>query len=293
MPPKRNALNDDRVPSHGSKFLRKMDEFRAAGILCDVTLESKDGRSFAVHKVVLAAFSPYFQAMFANDMRESKEDKVKLDVDGKILSEVIRFAYTSQLTLSKTMKNIKAALIVANMLLLEDVEKICVESIIEGLNMSNCVEFIELAEYLSCEMLSQNVLQYLEKNFADVAAHEGKSCLLGGFSGGFSFHMGYLPPSLPSPPPPPPPPPPPFPHTSPHPVLPPTPLSFPCFLTEQKYISINIIDRKSLFFTSLQYCYKRKITSRFFTFSPQRVPVLTSEVFGKTAGLRRHQDALW
>lgn len=51
---------DAAVLEHGSVLLRQLDRMRAAEELTDVVLVA-EGVSFPCHKVVLSAFSPYFQ----------------------------------------------------------------------------------------------------------------------------------------------------------------------------------------------------------------------------------------
>lgn len=51
---------DAAVLEHGSVLLRQLERMRAAEELTDVVLVA-DGVSFPCHKVVLSAFSPYFQ----------------------------------------------------------------------------------------------------------------------------------------------------------------------------------------------------------------------------------------
>lgn len=51
---------DAAVLEHGSILLRQLERMRAAEELTDVVLVA-EGISFPCHKVVLSAFSPYFQ----------------------------------------------------------------------------------------------------------------------------------------------------------------------------------------------------------------------------------------
>lgn len=44
---------------------RKMNAFRKEGQLCDVVIKA-EGREFLAHRVVLAASSDYFDAMFSS-----------------------------------------------------------------------------------------------------------------------------------------------------------------------------------------------------------------------------------
>lgn len=53
--------------SHSSTLLRELHRMRESGALCDVMLQIGECRLHA-HKLVLAAVSPYFAAMFSSDM---------------------------------------------------------------------------------------------------------------------------------------------------------------------------------------------------------------------------------
>ena len=54
-------------------LLRSLDELRNQALLCDVHLVA-EGATFPAHRVVLAAASPYFQAMFTGGIQgESNE----------------------------------------------------------------------------------------------------------------------------------------------------------------------------------------------------------------------------
>jgi kelch-like protein 12 len=52
--------------SHAKSILSTMNMLRKDGTLCDVTLKVQ-GQSFLAHRIVLAACSDYFCAMFTNE----------------------------------------------------------------------------------------------------------------------------------------------------------------------------------------------------------------------------------
>lgn len=54
--------------SHAKSILSTMNTLRKDGTLCDVTLRVQ-GQSFMAHRIVLAACSDYFCAMFTNEVR--------------------------------------------------------------------------------------------------------------------------------------------------------------------------------------------------------------------------------
>lgn len=65
------SIGSSDIP-HASSLLSNMEELRQNGKLCDVFLEAED-QTLSAHRVVLSACSPYFCAMFTNDMKESSE----------------------------------------------------------------------------------------------------------------------------------------------------------------------------------------------------------------------------
>src|SRR5690606_1785927 len=55
-------------------------------------------KKFALHKAILAARSPVFAAMFANDLEKKKQNKVNIpDISVEVFEELIRFIYTGDL----------------------------------------------------------------------------------------------------------------------------------------------------------------------------------------------------
>lgn len=60
--------------THPTSVLKGLGQLQKEGQFCDVTL-LVDGKKFPVHRNVLAAFSPYFKAMFTNTLAESKQVK--------------------------------------------------------------------------------------------------------------------------------------------------------------------------------------------------------------------------
>jgi hypothetical protein len=57
--------------------------------------------SIPCHKIVLSAFSPYFQAMFSSNLIENQTNRVFMpNVDFKTLHEMINYAYSGRITLN-------------------------------------------------------------------------------------------------------------------------------------------------------------------------------------------------
>ena len=55
--------------SHAKSILATMNNLRKLGKLCDITLKVQ-GQTFMAHRIVLAACSDYFCAMFTNEVSD-------------------------------------------------------------------------------------------------------------------------------------------------------------------------------------------------------------------------------
>ena len=75
--------------STASTSLQSLCELQQLGHLCDVVLETSSGDCVSAHRVVLAASSPYFRAMFVGNMLESTQGKSIVSTHHHSLQNVI------------------------------------------------------------------------------------------------------------------------------------------------------------------------------------------------------------
>ncbi|XP_058248805.1 uncharacterized protein si:dkey-229b18.3 [Hemibagrus wyckioides] len=90
------------VKSHSHEVLSKLNNQRATGLFCDITLKTGSGHLFVAHKAVLAAVSEYFQELFT-EMDSATEPQPHVDLTGfseESLLALLEFSYTSTLTLN-------------------------------------------------------------------------------------------------------------------------------------------------------------------------------------------------
>ncbi|XP_033734838.1 kelch-like protein 20 [Pecten maximus] len=151
---------------HSSQFLKEMKSLYDDGLLTDVTL-SVDGHKLPTHRVVLAAASPYFKAMFTLDLNESRKDEVELfEIDFESVNQVVSYAYTGSLDICQ--QNVQNLLAAASMFQIIPVQKACARFLETQLDNSNCVGIYCFAQAHSCLSLQVKAREHIEKNFMDV-----------------------------------------------------------------------------------------------------------------------------
>uniref|UniRef100_A0A7N4NWV9 Kelch-like protein 3 n=1 Tax=Sarcophilus harrisii TaxID=9305 RepID=A0A7N4NWV9_SARHA len=139
-------------------------------LLCDVMIVAEDVEIEA-HRVVLAACSPYFCAMFTGDMSESKAKKIEIkDVDGQTLSKLIDYIYTAEIEVTE--ENVQVLLPAASLLQLMDVRQNCCDFLQSQLHPTNCLGIRAFADVHTCTELLQQANTYAEQHFPEVMLGE-------------------------------------------------------------------------------------------------------------------------
>ncbi|XP_054697181.1 kelch-like protein 3 isoform X4 [Grus americana] len=157
-------------PSHMRKAFKVMNELRSKRLLCDVVIVAETVEMEA-HRVVLAACSPYFCAMFTGDMSESKAKKIEIkDVDGQTLRKLIDYIYTAEIEVTE--ENVQVLLPAASLLQLMDVRKNCCDFLQSQLHPTNCLGIRAFADVHACAELLQQANAYAEQHFPEVMLGE-------------------------------------------------------------------------------------------------------------------------
>ncbi|XP_038648038.1 kelch-like protein 2 isoform X1 [Scyliorhinus canicula] len=172
---KRHDLKDDVSekqgpvtvnPRHMKKAFKVMNELRSHNLLCDVTLVAED-TEIPAHRVVLAACSPYFHAMFTGEMSESKAKRVRIkEVDSWTLNILIDYVYTAELQVTE--ENVQVLLPAAGLLQLQDVRKTCCDFLESQLHPTNCLGIRAFADMHACTELLNQANTYAEQHFSEV-----------------------------------------------------------------------------------------------------------------------------
>ncbi|GAB5566732.1 kelch-like protein 3 isoform X1 [Prionailurus iriomotensis] len=154
----------------GDEELSYRDMALVKQLLCDVMIVAEDVEIEA-HRVVLAACSPYFCAMFTGDMSESKAKKIEIkDVDGRTLNKLIDYIYTAEIEVTE--ENVQVLLPAASLLQLMDVRQNCCDFLQSQLHPTNCLGIRAFADVHTCTDLLQQANAYAEQHFPEVMLGE-------------------------------------------------------------------------------------------------------------------------
>jgi len=138
--------------------------------LCDVVITVGARKIFA-HKVILAACSPYFRAMFTGAMSESSQTEVTIrDVDETAMDILIDFCYTSNIVVEEN--NVQTLLPAACLLQLAEIQDVCCEFLKRQLDPSNCLGIRAFADTHACRELLRIADKFTQHNFQEVMDHE-------------------------------------------------------------------------------------------------------------------------
>uniref|UniRef100_A0A0L8GXP8 BTB domain-containing protein n=1 Tax=Octopus bimaculoides TaxID=37653 RepID=A0A0L8GXP8_OCTBM len=155
---------------HAKPLLTTMNLLRKTRVLCDVTLHV-GGMDFPVHRIVLAACSDYFCAMFTNEMSEKSESKIHIQgVSATVMQVLLDFIYTE--TVCVNISNVQELLPAACLLQLTGVKNACSAFLEKQLDPTNCLGIKIFAENHGCERLLTAAEKYSVKAFDEIIQNE-------------------------------------------------------------------------------------------------------------------------
>lgn len=124
-----------KVLDHFAKFYETKD-------LCDFVLEVED-KEYPVHKVVLAATSPVFAALFIHEKKDVSKSLKITDVSKETIQEMLRYMYTGQ---AINLKNIAVELLkIAHKYNIDGLIKLCADHLKSKININNVLHMLALA----------------------------------------------------------------------------------------------------------------------------------------------------
>ncbi|KAK0076854.1 hypothetical protein PV325_004762 [Microctonus aethiopoides] len=153
--PKRSVYGD--LYSHLKNFLTVPD-------LSD-TMIIIDEKEIPVHKIILAAYSPVFLAMFKTDMTESADKQIIItDIEVDIMQKVVEFMYTGTINPVPNYDILLSILKVADKYEIKDLKVLCEEKLSEKITVENVLEILEKSSLYGGPLLTKSVSYFMVKN---------------------------------------------------------------------------------------------------------------------------------
>ncbi|XP_037659117.1 kelch repeat and BTB domain-containing protein 12 isoform X2 [Choloepus didactylus] len=155
---------------HSLNLLSKIKNMKELAEMIDVILIA-EGEKFPCHRLVLAAFSPYFKAMFTCGLLECTQREVILhDITAESVSVVLNYMYNAVLEINNA--NVQTVAMAAYFMQMEEVFCVCQKYMMDHMDASNCVGIYYFAKQIGAEDLSDQSKKYLYQHFAEVSLHE-------------------------------------------------------------------------------------------------------------------------
>ena len=159
-----------RPETHTSDAFAQLIEMRELNKLCDVVVQVGD-LTINAHRVILAACSPYFHAMFSGEMKESQQGVVTIKgFDPSAIQSLIDFSYSASITID--LSNVLEVLPAASLLQMVGVQNACCTFLSSQLHPSNCLGILKFADMHSCTGLCKKCTMFMEQRFPEIALHE-------------------------------------------------------------------------------------------------------------------------
>lgn len=151
-------------------LIERLKEIRDDGRLLDFTIYVGDDHIRA-HKLILAACSDYFKAMFANNTTEDCEGRVDLkNVEPQTIRAIIDFYYSGQIEITE--ENFYSLLMAASRFQFKTVQDICEEFASIHLSAANCLGVAILCERCNLQNLSDKAFDCCLEQFESVIEGE-------------------------------------------------------------------------------------------------------------------------
>ena len=160
-------MTASKVKLSTDHILKGLDKLRDQKLLCDVHLVA-EGAKFPAHRVVLAAASPYFQAMFTGGFKENQMSEITLtDTSSEGLKCVLDAIYTGELSIS--VENVCDVVPLANQLQLNEIVEHCGIFLAQNVSTHNCLSFLSVAEKYDLQEVEDECSKFVLESFDTVS----------------------------------------------------------------------------------------------------------------------------
>jgi len=140
-------------PEHGGNY----SDFK---IICD---DGKERKLFNVHRVIISAGSPVFNAMLTNNCKESIDKSATIsDISIDTMEKLLHFMYTDNVEMDNADTDL---LLAANKYQIGKLKAICESHLINGLTESNAFHLGVVSDLHGSELFKNEVAKFIAKNW--------------------------------------------------------------------------------------------------------------------------------
>jgi speckle-type POZ protein len=168
-----NCLND-KSPLNLNIRMTKMltNQF-----LTDVTLKVKD-KEFKAHKLILAAASPVFEAMFKEGTKEHQDNYVNIeDIESDVFEVFLRYLYSGQVEhLDEMVSDLLAA---ADKYDVQPLKERCIHHMVKNISVDNAVNMLILADRYNVEPIKLQAQKFITNNIMSLLKTDSWNSLIG------------------------------------------------------------------------------------------------------------------
>ncbi|KAL7303414.1 hypothetical protein TKK_0004598 [Trichogramma kaykai] len=159
-----NSLNDENAKMNQVLKL-KFDWIFLNKDLSDIKLETACGKEIPAHRVVLAAASPVFRAMFTHDMLEKKSQSIGIDVNYEAAVEMLRYFYTGTIE-SREISLIIDLLLTADKYQVDELKIECEKILKSKISSENAINILQIADKCQMNCLKKNVVDFIKQHIS-------------------------------------------------------------------------------------------------------------------------------
>ncbi|ESO05500.1 hypothetical protein HELRODRAFT_171137 [Helobdella robusta] len=156
--------------NYSERILSSFQDFKNDNVLSDIILIAGQSQ-YHCHKVILAASSPYFKAMFTSALKESRDNAVEFtEMSGHILDEIVNYVYSGIAEVNRD--NAQELLTAAHLLQFNEIVEACCDFLRAHLHPSNCLGIEWLSRLHSLPKLEAEAQNYAIENFDRVLDYD-------------------------------------------------------------------------------------------------------------------------
>ena len=153
---------------HCQELIYRLYALRRKESFFDVTVSVKD-KEFKAHRLVLAASSPFFLSLLVSDMRERKEQFIRIELEeatGSVMEEVLKYIYIGNIAVTK--ENAHDLVTAAEYLLLPGLKTLACDFLKKSMTIENCIFNYYFADKYQCLEFMEESSEFINSNFSSV-----------------------------------------------------------------------------------------------------------------------------